>query len=97
MMMNSSSFESPKSYLFGLYLKKQQFSTFKVRNLVLKSANLLHKRGFDDSQASTTVAMPPVTINVLVRLQHQGISLHATAAAHIVDRVLKDTWHCVLW
>ena len=31
--------------------KKQQF---KVRNLVLKSTNLLHKRGFDDFQSSTT-------------------------------------------
>ena len=27
----------------------------KVRNLVLKSANLLHKQGFDDSQLSITL------------------------------------------
>ena len=48
-MMDSSSFES------WTLLKKQQFSTFKVRNLVLKSANLLHKRDFDGSQLSITV------------------------------------------
>ena len=51
---NSDSFESPKSYLFVHYLKKQ-LSTFKVRNLVLKTTNLLHKHGFDDSQLSATV------------------------------------------
>ena len=54
MMINSSSFESPKSYLFGHCLK-QQFSAFKVSNRVLKSANLPHKQGFDDSQLTTTV------------------------------------------
>ena len=36
-------------------LKKQQFSSFKVLNLVLKNANFLHKQGFDDSQLSPTV------------------------------------------
>ena len=55
MMMNSSSFESSKIILVWTLLKKQQFSTFKVRYIVLKSANLLHKRGFDDSQSSITV------------------------------------------
>ena len=50
MIMNSGSFESPQVILVWTLLKKQQSSTFKVRNLVLKSTNLLHKRGFDDSQ-----------------------------------------------
>ena len=79
MMMNSSSFESPKSYFFGHYLKKQQFSTFKIRNLVLKSTNLLHKWGFDNSKSSTTVLTLRMeeTQPLQLILQEQGLEIEA--------------------
>ena len=55
MMMNSSSFLKPQVTLVSTLLEKQQFSTFKVHDLVLKSTNSIHKRGFDNSQSSATV------------------------------------------
>ena len=54
-MMNSSSFESPKPYL--LVHNLGHYTSFNVLQDVLKFANLLHKRGLDDSQSHTTVLL----------------------------------------
>ena len=55
MMMNSGSFESLKSYLFALNLKKEYSSTFNVCNLGSNYLYLLHIMGFVDSLTHTTV------------------------------------------
>ena len=55
--MKSCSFESPEPHLLGLTLKKKHSTTFKICQDVLKSANLLHKRGLDDFQSHTTVKL----------------------------------------
>ena len=52
MMIKSSSFESPKSYLFALYLKS---STFNICQDSLKCVNLLHKWGLVATGVGTTV------------------------------------------
>jgi len=54
MMMNSGSFESPKSYLFALNFTEQSSSTFKVSNLGSNYPYLLHKVSFVDSLTHTT-------------------------------------------
>ena len=45
-MTNNSSFESPKPYL-SVHNLKQQNTTFNICQEVLKSGNLLHKRGLN--------------------------------------------------
>ena len=54
-MTKSGSFESSKPYLSIYNFKKQQNTTFNIYQDVLKSGDLLHKRGLDDSQSHTTV------------------------------------------
>ena len=52
--MKSGWFERPKPYLLTLNLKKQHNTTYNICKEVLKSANLLHKRGLDDYQLHIT-------------------------------------------
>ena len=65
--MNSISFESPESYLFGHYLKKKHSTAFNICQDVLKSGSLLHKRGIDDSESHTTVIAHYKSISGLIR------------------------------
>ena len=45
----------PQAISIGTWFKKQYSTTFNIYQDVLKSANLLHKRGIDDFQLNTTV------------------------------------------
>ena len=64
MVMNSGSFESPKSYIsVCTSMKKQRISTFKVCNFGSNYPYLLRKMGFVDSLMHTTVDASDSNIN----------------------------------
>ena len=55
MMMNSDSFESPKSLLFALNLKNSIAALLRYVILAQTMPNLLHKMGFVDFLTHTIV------------------------------------------
>ena len=69
MMMHSSSFESPKPYLFGYYLKNSIIALLRYVILAQSTPILLHTEGFVSFVSLSTVSK--TTVSNLVTFSFQ--------------------------
>ena len=86
MMMKSSSHESPKPHLLTLNLKN---STLNICQNMLKSANLLHKWGFGDSQSNCTI-LSVKNYSIIWSIGFQHIQLLQQLQGQVVVRIVLE-------